>query len=243
MIDSVILARDRWLKPDGSMWPSHATLLWSALIEETGRYDALDAFIQTESTFPEFEYNMLSNYGINMSYFKSLYTKENEDYYIYNSEWKQLYTYDVVGNPSILCTWDLLNVTLDDVDSIRKTTFDIHIPDLIENEQGQVIRMPLNLNLTGFAGWFSVIFDGTSSTTTVKAKHPITLSTGPEVGITHWGQQVFYLQNVIPIKSGDIIHGNITMKRKKDNKRTYKVIVDLFRNDNNINSTYLYDLN
>lgn len=26
MLDSVIVARDKWLKPDGAMFPSHATL-------------------------------------------------------------------------------------------------------------------------------------------------------------------------------------------------------------------------
>lgn len=31
MLDSVIRARNKWMKPDGAMFPSHATMLFSAI--------------------------------------------------------------------------------------------------------------------------------------------------------------------------------------------------------------------
>ena len=43
--------------------------------------------------------------------------------------------------------------------------------------------------MTGFAGWFTVDFNGSVET---PATRRVTLSTGPEAGYTHWGQQVLY---------------------------------------------------
>jgi protein arginine N-methyltransferase 1 len=41
--------------------------------------------------------------------------------------------------------------------------------------------------ISGFAGWFTVDFNGSVQT---PATRRVTLSTGPEAGYTHWGQQV-----------------------------------------------------
>ena len=42
-------------------------------------------------------------------------------------------------------------------------------------------------DILGFAGWFTVDFNGSVQT---PAPRRVTLSTGPEAGYTHWGQQV-----------------------------------------------------
>ena len=42
--------------------------------------------------------------------------------------------------------------------------------------------------VSGFAGWFTADFNGTDEN---PCPCPVTLSTGPENGYTHWGQQVF----------------------------------------------------
>lgn len=41
--------------------------------------------------------------------------------------------------------------------------------------------------VSGFAGWFTADFNGTDEN---PCPCPVTLSTGPENGYTHWGQQV-----------------------------------------------------
>jgi type I protein arginine methyltransferase len=48
-----------------------------------------------------------------------------------------------------------------------------------------------DVRISGFAGWFTADFKGTAET---PLPAPLTLSTGPENGYTHWGQQVFYLE-------------------------------------------------
>jgi hypothetical protein len=41
--------------------------------------------------------------------------------------------------------------------------------------------------VSGFAGWFTTDFNGSAD---APLNAPTTLSTGPEAGYTHWGQQV-----------------------------------------------------
>lgn len=51
------------------------------------------------------------------------------------------------------------------------------------------ISFPLDddARVSGFAGWFTADFHGTTEN---PCPCPVTLSTGPENGYTHWGQQV-----------------------------------------------------
>jgi hypothetical protein len=64
-----------------------------------------------------------------------------------------------------------------DVQGVEEAQFNIHV-----NE---------DVRISGFAGWFTADFRGTRET---PLPAPQTLSTGPENGYTHWGQQVFYLE-------------------------------------------------
>merc|ERR1739848_918935 len=55
-----------------------------------------------------------------------------------------------------------------------------------------------------------------------KFSKPAFLSTGPESGYTHWGQQVFHVSN-IPLLEGEttVVQGSVEMTRTKDNARLY----------------------
>lgn len=44
MLDSVIRARNKWLKPEGVMFPSHATMYWGAVSHEEDRIGRVDDF-------------------------------------------------------------------------------------------------------------------------------------------------------------------------------------------------------
>ena len=48
-----------------------------------------------------------------------------------------------------------------------------------------------DVRISGFAGWFTADFQGTEEN---PLQSSVVLSTGPENGYTHWGQQVFYLE-------------------------------------------------
>eukprot|EP00605_Chrysophyceae_sp_TOSAG23-4_P002031 GSChrysophyteH1.ASY1.ANO1.2249.1 assembled CDS len=170
MLDSVIRARDRWLKPTGAMFPSKATMLWSAVSYEED---------QDEKKFSQ-----------EMS----------------NSLWTELRQQHVIGDPCVIKTLDLQTCTLEDASDVKPVAFSINIPFAVQ--------------VSGYAGWFTVDFAGSEGTPLTRC---ITLSTGPEAGYTHWGQQVFYFQEGINCTPDTRLHGELSMFRQEKNKRLYNV--------------------
>jgi type I protein arginine methyltransferase len=77
--------------------------------------------------------------------------------------------------------------------------------------------------VSAFAGWFDADFAGSKEN---PAPNPVTLSTHPAIGYTHWGQQVFFLGEKIDLFPGDELKGNITMFRTKDSARLYHVTIE-----------------
>lgn len=80
------------------------------------------------------------------------------------------------------------------------------------------LSIPLeeDARVSGFAGWFTADFHGTEAN---PCPCPVTLSTGPENGYTHWGQQVFHLQVPHDVVGGGKVEGTIAVKRQKENVR------------------------
>ena len=62
-----------------------------------------------------------------------------------------------------------------------------HYPQIAHFLQLHLIHCFFFDDILGFAGWFTVDFNGSVQT---PAPRRVTLSTGPEAGYTHWGQQV-----------------------------------------------------
>lgn len=51
------------------------------------------------------------------------------------------------------------------------------------------------------------------------------LSTAPHIGYTHWGQQVFFIEDAIELQAGESVNGTISMVRQKDSERLYNIVV------------------
>ena len=61
-----------------------------------------------------------------------------------------------------------------------------------------------------WAGWFDVSFRGDSAE---GVPHPVTLSTHPSAGFTHWGQQVFIMpQASYRVVPGSELHGTVEVR-------------------------------
>jgi len=68
--------------------------------------------------------------------------------------------------------------------------------------------------ITGIVGYFDTFFD---------MENPVEFSTGPHVTPTHWKQTVFYLPEPINVKEGQVIKGNISVRRKYREVRSLDV--------------------
>ena len=210
MLDSVIRARDRWMKPEGTMFPSHATMYWSAISYEEDHHFKTGELNKSLGEWNDFSNEMKNYYNIDMNAFDKPYKKEQKDYYIYNSIWTELRSEHVIGQPVQIKRLDLNKCTLEDSADVKKCNYDITVP--------------FSVRVSGFAGWFTVDFAGSEGT---KVERRVVLSTAPEVGYTHWGQQVFYLHKPIDCSPDTKLTGDLIMFRQEKNKRLYNVTFNL----------------
>ena len=230
MLDSVIRARNKWMKPEGSMFPSHATMYWAAISSEEDREGKFKDYTGSMREWEQFGKDMKSKYSIDCTAISKSYEKEQIDYYIYSSLWTELRVENVIGQPVVVKRLDLNTCTLVDAVGVSKTPYSIKMPFPITisgislpNTPSMPTYQPVfvipvvvnsfppisiftycythvtlrldalinfrfqNYRALGFAGWFTVDFNGSVLT---PATRRVTLSTGPEAGYTHWGQQV-----------------------------------------------------
>lgn len=209
MLDSVIRARNRWMKPEGSMFPSHATMYWSAISHEDDRIGKYNEYCASMAEWSKFGSEMKQHYNLKMDALSPSFNKEQADYYIYSSLWTELNVEHVIGQPVVIKRLDLNKCTLADAECVHKTNYDINIP--------------FPVRVSGFAGWFTVDFNGSVETPAIRR---VTLSTGPEAGYTHWGQQVFYLKDPLDCTPESHIHGTVEMIRQEKNKRLYNMRIE-----------------
>lgn len=224
MLDSVIRARDKWLKPGGCMFPSHATMYFSAISFEDDRCNKSSDYQHSMHEWQKFKAEMSTLYSIDMSALSEPYEKEQKDYYVYSALWTELGIEHVIGQPCIIKRMDLSTCTLKEAECVQKTNFDILVP--------------FPVRVSGFAGWFTVNFNGSVENPAVKR---VTLSTGPEMGYTHWGQQVFYLKDPIDCTTDTKLHGTVAMVRQEKNQRLYNLELQMMVDDDTesaVNSVY-----
>jgi protein arginine N-methyltransferase 1 len=121
-----------------------------------------------------FAWEMMSLYNFDVSGVSDAYAEEQEEYYVGSSAWIELQPAQILGQAVAIKTLDLNTCSLTDALGVDRTTF--------------AIKVPYHAQMSGFAGWFDVDFTGSASR---PLTNKVTLSTAPDVGYTHWGQQVF----------------------------------------------------
>jgi type I protein arginine methyltransferase len=208
MLDSVIKARDKWMKPGGSMYPSHARMLLAPIRSNVGRKKQDDMGESAEG-WAEFCEQTSARFGVDMSSLTGSYAEEQRQYFLQTSAWSDISPDQLLGAPAVLATYDLNKVTLAD---IQRPTASF---ELLVEEAGATG------GVDGLAGWFDVDFRGSEQN---PAPEPVTLDTSPdEQGATHWGQQAFYLHPPQPVQAGDVLRGTFEMVRKTENHRLLTV--------------------
>ncbi|KAL0559381.1 hypothetical protein IC582_003990 [Cucumis melo] len=206
MFDSVIYARDHWLKPSGVMYPSHARM-WVAPIRSKLGDQKMNDYEGAMDDWYNFVADTKTDYGVDMSVLTKPFSEEQRKYYLQTSLWNNLHPQQVIGTAAVIKDIDCLTATVDEILEVKSSFL-----SSINSE---------NTRFCGYGGWFDVHFRGRNED---PAQLEIELTTAPSVSNgTHWGQQVFLLHPPIWVSEGDELKVSFFMKRSKENHRLMEV--------------------
>ena len=230
MLDSLVRARDRFLKVNtGLMMPSHAIMYLAPITNEGDRRAGASEYAGAMGDWAEFVESTSGTYGVDMSVLESEFDREQREYYMLSSRWCELQPDQVLTtHPKEIKRLDMFTCTLEDAKGLSMEE-DGYSGDFDFDLEAD--KIPSNSPVSGFAGWFTVDFK--SRTDDVGVRHaprvpnPAHLSTAPEEGYTHWGQQAFHLPSAIPLISGETtnLRGTLQMTRTAENLRLYNCMI------------------
>jgi len=234
MLDSVLFARDKWLKPGGALYPSHARMYIAGIQRENEERNKYHDYVNSMDDWGKFVPRTLANFGVDMRCLTPDYDKEHADYYLASSVWCELKTSDLLTDAVIIFDIDCNTCTLEDIKSVdfsyslkisrkpsvKKPSSNRPNNNPRSHRSNNTTITPESSKLTGFAGWFEVDFRGSAGS---PAPKQVTLSTAPHVGYTHWGQQCFLLHPPVEPLDGEVVEGGIKIVRRKDNQRLMNV--------------------
>ncbi|CAL1142043.1 unnamed protein product [Cladocopium goreaui] len=204
MLDSVLIARDRFLKPGGALFPSHATLFLAPVGSAKACREKQQTFDGERQHFDDFNDAMTNYYGSDFSCMRGEFLEEQRKYYLQTGMFVNLTPKQLASGGSPLLEIDLLRITVEDLKDVEKPLT-------------CSMRISKDTQLEGFTGYFNVMFRGSPQNPT---KEVIELTTAPTAGTaTHWGQQLFGFFPPLQAKSGDVLECRLRIKRQKKNHR------------------------
>ncbi|XP_032974372.1 protein arginine N-methyltransferase 8 isoform X3 [Rhinolophus ferrumequinum] len=218
MLNTVIFARDKWLKPGGLMFPDRAALYVVAI---------------EDRQYKDFKIHWWENvYGFDMSCIRDVAMKEP---LVDIVDPKQ-----VVTNACLIKEVDIYTVKTEELSFTSAFCLQIQRNDYIH-----ALVTYFNIEFTkchkkmGFS---------TDSQEVAKIVHGVLrplcpappiggilynrsttskLSTAPDAPYTHWKQTVFYLEDYLTVRRGEELYGTISMKPNAKNVRDLDFTVDL----------------
>lgn len=206
MLDSVLAARDKFLKPGGALYPSSARLLFAPARSPLAPARAAD-FAASMANWAKFAADAETLYGVDVGCLGDAYRDEQRTYYLKTAAWADVPPADLLGPPCVGAEFDLHTCTRAEV----------------EGACVSALTMPLESDgpVDAVVGFFDVTFAGSPAS---PAPAPVTLTTAPDAdGATHWGQQVFPLTPPLRGAAGDAVVGTATIRRRADNHRLLEV--------------------
>lgn len=206
MLDSVLVARDKFLKPGGALYPSHASM-YMAPIRTNLTNQKLGQFQGSMEGWAEFLREMREYYDVDMDCLSDDFRNEQKDYYLSTAQWTDVHPSQIRGPAAAFKKYDLHKLTLEELQGPLVEEF-----TLLLNDGGPI---------DGFCGYFDVLFKGSQES---PADLDVRLTTAPDpTGATHWGQQTFCVHPPIDAAPGDRLKCRIEVLRKKDNHRLLEV--------------------
>jgi len=216
MLDSVLYARDAFLKPCGAIYPNRASLYWAPAALQGDRDAKLAETAEGMADWDAFEDAMMREHDVDVRCLRMPYETEQVDYHLRQAVWYELRDDQLAAPPCRVASFDLYTCTRAEAAGVSTSSF----------------SFPLPLDrVAAFAGWFDCHFEGSASD---PARHVVELNTSPADGYTHWGQQVFYVSPSAIQEALDAAgrvpfatKGTIALTRQKGSVRLYDVNVTL----------------
>ena len=87
MVESVLLARDRWLRPGGKMYPATARLMLAPIEDEPFVAKRREEVVDVMRQWDELDDKMRASYGISLEALRPAYVSEHDDW-LYRSGWQ-----------------------------------------------------------------------------------------------------------------------------------------------------------
>ncbi|KAE8648375.1 hypothetical protein Csa_023238 [Cucumis sativus] len=207
MLGSIIYARDRWLKREGLILPSNATL-YMAPVTHSDRYSASIDFWR-------------SVYGIDMSAMLPLAKQcafEEPSIETISGE-------NVLTWPEMVKHIDCYTVSISELESVTKSY-----------KFKSMMRAPLHGFAFWFDVEFygpgtamhglipsnpddNQVNDGSQRKKRANPNDALVLSTAPEDPPTHWQQTIVYFYDPLEVEQDQLIEGSVTLSQSRENRR------------------------
>ena len=183
MVESVLFARDRWLRPGGVMYPSEATLYVAPVAMPHFLARRREEVAQEMRSWEDLAAELAQRYSLDFGALRPRYEAEQVAYQ-YATGWQGYVAADaLVGEAVAVLRASMATATAGDLFGWQK---DVHI---LEASTATPVR--------ALCGWFDVRFCGGDGGGGEAAC--VELSTSPRSPNTHWGQTVLPLRT--PLRS------------------------------------------
>jgi protein arginine N-methyltransferase 1 len=204
MFQSVIIARDRWLKPEGKMYPSQARMYFAPL------------------SLAEYHKENFDNWGdfYGLDFYPLLPFLQQR--LMIAPEVMTVAPKQVLSDPILIRDFDLKTVTADDIRSFSVESSFTTKNNENNDDMTDVDSDDINKKVHGFGFWFDVVFAGFDAT--------YILDTSPFKPETHWKQTVLFLPEPIRSRSKPI-ECRIHFTADENNPRHYNISMELNNSD------------
>jgi protein arginine N-methyltransferase 1 len=207
MLDSVLLARDKWLKEGGALFPSHATLFVAPISGCKALKQKIESFQGEKGHWETFASDMNDWYDIDFECVRKEFEREQRKYYLQTGAFVNLTSRNrcATGRPILQ-----LDIKEAQVESLKR-------PSAPSKCTWKITR---DGPVEGFVGYFEVDFKGSREIPVEKDRK---LTTEPPNNArdtqTHWGQQAFGFYPPFNCSKGDTIECSILILRQQINPR------------------------
>jgi len=224
MLDTVLYARDKFLKEDGLIFPDKATVYMAGI--EDGDYKdekigckLFSPLSPTNSLLVEREWKKTKDRGdARKANLRGFLLPPRA-----RAVWDNVYGFDftpikeVALSEPLVDTVEMKAVVTDPTPVITLDLYKCKPEDLSFSIPFE-LRCRRNDFIHAFVAWFDIDFTA--------CHKPIRFSTGPHAKYTHWKQTVFYLHDVLTVQQGEEVQCSLHNRPNTRNRRDLDIKIE-----------------